>query len=153
MASYSVGGRSAATAATANHAGAQLWNPDSVRSLWVTQISWAKTVATADNLGLVRSTARGTPGSTVTPTVQNDDEFEEVDAVGALLDLAAFSAQPTLSSATAYKFRWHLPAAIGSGFVLPLPNRIRVRPGNGLVLVTPPATILQPADVTFWFDT
>lgn len=150
MRSFSVGGRTVATAATVNHAGAQLWNPSTTKSIFVTQIAWAKTVGTVDNLGLVRSTARGTAGSTVTPTAQNDIDFDT--APGALLDLAAFTVQPTLSSATAYMFRWNLPATIGAGFVLPLPRPIEIPTVSGLVLLTPPAVILQPGDVSFWWD-
>lgn len=148
---FSVGGRSAATAATANHAGAQLWNASTSKSVFVTQIAWSKTVATADNLGIVRSSARGTAGSTVTPAQQNDYAYDAAPQSGVLLDLAAFSVQPTLISSTAYMFRWHLPAAVGAGFILPLPGPIEVPAGTGLVLVTPPAVILQPADVSFFW--
>jgi hypothetical protein len=151
MNSYSVGGRSAATAATANHAGATLWNASAVRGIFVTQIAWSKTVATVDNLGLVRVSARGTAGSTVTPAIQNDYDSDAAPASGALLDLAAYTVQPTLVSATAYMFRWNLPATIGSGFILPLPDVLRIPAGQGLCLVTPPAVILQPGDVTFWW--
>lgn len=148
---FSVGGRTAATVATANHAGAQLWNASTTKSIFVTQISWSKTVATADNVGIVRSSARGTAGSTVTPAQQNDFAYDAAPPSGALLDLAAFSVQPTLISSTAYMFRWHLPAAVGAGFILPLPQPIEVPQSTGLVIVTPPATILQPADVAFFW--
>lgn len=148
---YSVGGRSAATAATANHVGAALWNASSTRALWVTQISWAKTVATADNIALARISARGTAGSTVTPVQQNDATYDAAPPTGALLDLAAYSAQPTVISTAAYMWRWHMPAAIGAGFILPWPGALLVPPGAGLALLTPPATVLQPADVTFWW--
>jgi hypothetical protein len=149
--SFSVGGRSAATAATANHAGAVLWNASSTRTLHVTQISWAKTVATADNIGIVRASARGTAGSTVTPAQQNDYTYDAAPPSGALLDLAAYSVQPTLISSTAYLWRFHLPAAVGAGFLLPFPDPISVPPGQGLVILTPPATVLQPADVGFFW--
>lgn len=148
---YSVGGRTAATAATANHCGAALWNASSTRWLFITQISWAKTVATADNVGFVRISTRGTAGSTVTPAQQNDYTYDGAPPTGALLDLAAYSVQPTIISSTAYIWRWHLPAAVGAGFILPLPAPIGVPPGAGLAIVTPPATVLQPADVGFWW--
>lgn len=151
MRAYSAGGRTAATAATANHAGAALWNASTTKSIFVTVISWSKTVATADNLGLVRITTRGTAGSTVTPVAQNDADFDQAPPSGALLDLAAYTVQPTISSATAYQFRWNLPATVGCGFILALPDVIEIPAGGGLCLVTPPATILQPADVSFFW--
>ena len=151
MRTFSIAGRSVATAATANVAGAQLWNASSTKSIFVTQIAWSKTVATADFVALVRSSARGTAGSTVTPAQQSDNDYVGAPPSGALLDLSTFSAQPTLISATSYMFRWSLPAAIGSGFILPFPDLLTIPAGTGLVIVTPPATIQQPADVTFWW--
>ncbi len=151
MRGFTVGGRTVATAATANHSAAELWNASAVKGIYVTQISWAKTVATADNLAIVRSTARGTAGSTVTPVQQNDSDYQAAPPSGALLDLSVFSVQPTLVSTAAYMFRWNLPAAVGSGFILPLPDAIFVPAGTGLVILTPAAVILQPADVTFFW--
>ena len=151
MRGFSVGGRTAATAATANHAAATLWNASSTKGVYVTQISWAKTVGTADNIGIVRATARGTAGSTVTPAQQNDSDYQAAPPSGCLLDMAAYSVQPTLASATAYMFRFNLAAAVGAGFILPLPDPIFIPAGAGLVILTPPATILQPADVSFFW--
>lgn len=145
------GGRTTATAATANHAGAALWNASAVKSLFVTQLAWAKTVATVDNVGLVRISARGTPAATITPGTQNDVDADGAPPSGALLDLGAYSVQPTLVSATTYMMRWNLPATIGSGFIMPVPDMIEVPAGQGLLLLTPPAVILQPGDVTFWW--
>lgn len=151
MRSFAISDRTAATAATANHAGAQLWNASANRSLFVTQISWAKTVGTVDGLGLVKSSARGTPGTSLTAVAQNDVDGDAAPPSGAILDKAAFTVQPTLVSGTAYGFRWNLPATIGSGFILPLPDPIRVAPGTGLVIVTLGNVILQPADVAFFW--
>lgn len=148
MSDYIVGGRTAATAATANHVGASLWNPHASIPMRITEIAWAKTVATADNLAIMRITARGTAGSTVTPTIVNDVFRGVAPPSGALLDLAAFTGQPTLDGAV-YMHRWNLPAAVGAGIFWALRTPIRVPAGTGLALVTPVATILQPADVTF----
>lgn len=149
MRTYSLGGRTVATAATQNHAGAQLWNPSASRTLFVTQIAWSKTIATADNLAVVRTSARGTAGSTVSSALQDDYDYDGAPPTGAVLDLAAFSGQPTIVASASPMFRWYLPAAIGSGFIWPCPAPIKVPPGTGLALITPTATILQPADVTF----
>lgn len=151
MRGFSVGGRTVLTAATANHAGATLWNPSTSKSLYVTQLSWAKTAAVADNIGIVRSTARGTAGSSVATAQQNDFDFDAAPPSGAVLDLAVYPVQPTLASATAYMIRWNLPAAIGSGVIMPFPDQIEIPAGTGLTIVTPPAVALQAADVTFWW--
>ncbi len=144
-----VAGRSAATAATANHVAACLWNPHATIRLRVYEIAWCKTVATVDGLMLVRTTTRGTPASTVTPVMQNETDYAAAPVSGALLDLGAYSAQPTIVSTAAALWRWNLPAAIGSGFIQSFPEEMEIPPGNGLAVITPAATILQPADISF----
>lgn len=147
MSDYVLGGRTAATAATANVVGAALWNPHSTIPLRVTEISWAKTVATVDNLALIRITARGTASATATPVIGNDLLRGVAPPSGAVLDVT-YSAQPTLDGAV-YLYRWNLPAAIGAGIFWSFRSVIRIPPGTGLALVTPVAVVLQPADVTF----
>jgi hypothetical protein len=149
---WSIAGRSAATAATANHCAAQLWNASSTRTIWVTAVGWSKTVATADTVALKRSTARGaTPATTVTPTIANDWEREIIPPSLAVLELALFTTQPTLEGVALLQYS--MPAAIASGFILPFETKdlqgIKIIPGAGLCLYTPVATILQPADVFF----
>lgn len=147
--SYAVSGRCVATAATADNVGAALWNPSSTRALWVTAIMWAQTVATVSNPGIVRTTTRGTQTLTFTPDIDNDVLRDLTPATVAVLD-ATYSAQPTVAGP--YLMRTNLPAAIGSGFILPFPRPIKVPPGTGLGIATPVAVILQPADVTFFWD-
>lgn len=145
---YSVGGRSAATAATADHVAAALWNPHGSLSLYVHEVMIFKTVATVDNHGLIRTSTRGTAGSTVTPDADNAYNRRATPPSGALLDLAAYSAQPTLQGP--YMARSNLAAAIGAGFILVFGDQgIEVPFGTGLAIVTPPAVILQPSDFTF----
>lgn len=152
MAQFSVGGRTAATAATANHVGAQMWNPSSTRSIYITAVAWFQTVATVSNPSIQRSTARGaTPTATVTPDIDNNWDRDVAPASAAVLELATFGTQPTL--ATPPLFSSNLPAAIGSGFLVPFSGRgIKVPAGTGLCIYTPVAVILQPADVTFWWE-
>lgn len=145
---YYVAGRTAATAATANHAGAALWNPHASIRLQVREIHWFKTVATVDNIAVVRISARGTAGSTVTPTIGNSSQRGVAPTSGALLDLATYSAQPTITD-TIPLLRANFPAAIASGAMFALQEPIEIPPGAGLAIVTPVATILQPADVMF----
>lgn len=150
MRSYMLGTRSAATAVAANAVGAVLWNPSTNRSLFVTQVSWAKTVGTVDNLGMVKTSARGTQTTSLAAAAQNDVDGDSIPVSGAAID-TAWSVAPTILSATAYMFRWNLPATVGAGFILPMVDPIRIAPGQGLALLTPPAVILQPADVSFWW--
>lgn len=149
---FSVAGRSANTAATADHVAAQLWNPDATRGLWVVEIHVQKTsTATADSHGIVRSSARGaTPTTTVTPDLDNDFEREVTPDTGAVLELATFGTQPTL--ATPYLYRGVLPAAIGSAVQYVFPgDGIKVPFGTGLCVATPVAVILMASDFTFVF--
>lgn len=151
MRGFSVGGRTTVTTAVAFRTGVQLWNPSTSRSLYVTQISWAKTVATVDNIALGRTSARGTITTSVVPVQQNDADNVAAPRSTAALDIV-FSVIPTYAPATPIAmFQWNLPAAIGSGFILPIPDAIEVPAGTGLALYTPVAVILQPADSTFWW--
>lgn len=149
---WSLAGRTANTAATANHVAAQLWNASSTRTIWVTAIGWSKTVATADTVALKRSTARGaTPTTTITPTIASDWEREIIPPSLAVLELSTFTTQPTLEGVAA--FQYSLPAAQASGFILPFETKdlqgIKIIPGAGLCLFTPVAAILNAADVFF----
>jgi hypothetical protein len=156
---YQASARTAATLATANHVLAQLWNPSAsvrmiVHEVWVCANA-APTAGTA--LYLVRSSARGTAGSTVTPTIDNDNERLLAPPSGALLDLAAFSAQPTLSPAAGTNtagmfFTWDFAAVIGSGIIAPLPRGIVIPAGFGLCLAQKTAVIFPVSDVGFVWE-
>ena len=147
---HNVSARTAATAATAGVCAANLWNPHASKRVEVTWYSWFKTVATADNLAIARTTARGTATTTTTPTVENTYERDVVNVAGILLD-TAWSAQPTVVAAAGYLNRWRGPAADGAGFIWPFSTPFCIPPGTGLAIIAASATILQPADVTFEF--
>jgi hypothetical protein len=145
---YRVAGRSAATAATIDHVAAALWNPSTGKRIILLEIHLAKTVATVDNQGIQRITTRGTPGSTVTPDIDNDDNASLAPVSGALLDLAAYTVQPTLAGPN--KQRWNLPAAIGAGVMWVFGTEgLTIPAGTGIAVVTPVAVIHQPGDWTF----
>lgn len=148
MARVRLSGRTAATAATANVAGAALWNPHASVRLRVYEFSWGKTVATADFIALARISARGTATSSLTAAQVNETDYAVAPPSGAILDLT-YSGQPTLISTTSFMFRWPLPAAVGAGLIQSLPEELEIGPGQGLAVITPVATILQPADVGF----
>lgn len=144
---YSVRGFTAATAATADHTIFSLWNPDATDSLSVFELGIFKAGAgTAnDSVYICRITARGTAGSTVTPDADNAWGNLVVPPSGALLDLAAFTVQPTKS--TPNIFGWVAAAVVGSGIVWATPRGIKIPPGAGLAVVQRAATIWPTSEV------
>jgi len=150
---YSAGGRTAATTATTGDAIATLWNPSTTKPIWL--ISYQYVTIDAVNSGrhsYQRITTRGTPGSTITPDIDNDWEKYAAPASGALIDLAAFSVQPTL--ATPFTARWHVPTGTGEMPVFFYPIRpVKIPPGTGFAATNPQASIAGAGDVTFeWME-
>ena len=149
MARYGAGVRTAATAATADTAAAVLWNPHGSISIFLREVWWFKTVATADNVCMARSSARGTQTTTFTPDI--DSHFARRYApISTLVIDSAWSAQPTKD--LTYLARANLPAAVGSGFVWVFAEAIEIPAGQGIWIGTPVATILQPSDLTVVWD-
>ncbi len=147
MGLYSVGGRHAATAATQGHCAFALWNPSSTKRLEVLEIAWCNTTTSPPHLELNRISARGTPGSTVTPDIDNAFEQDVAPPSGALLDLAAYSVQPTVEGP---RFRQtDTSAAIGAGLSWLFQEGLAVPPGTGLVIRTFQALIIPVGDVSF----
>lgn len=149
MQTHYVRGFTVATAATANHAIAQLWNPHATRRIRVVEIHIFKAGAgTAnDSCYLERTTARGTAGSTVTPDADNSSEGDSTSPAGMLLDLAAFSGQPTLASPG--MVGWVSPAVAGAGITWSIPRGITILPGTGLAILQRAATIWPTSEVSF----
>ena|SRR3990172_7239480 len=148
---YQVAGRPLATAATADHFSTLLWNPSSVKPLWVREIWLAKTVATADYIQLARTSSAGaTPTGTVTPDIDNDRDRQLAPGTGALLYTGTFGTQPTII--TPPLARYAFPAAIGSGVMLVFDPPIRVAPGEGLGIAAAVATVVQPEDATYVWE-
>ena len=148
---YTVRGRSAATVATADHVIAQVWNPHASARIKVVSFAIFKqggAGAAGDSLRLRRSTARGTAGSTVTPDIDTHSERAIAPPSGFLLDLAAFSVQPTLDTSD-FGIGWTAPAVVGAGIVYPIPSGIVVPFGTGLVLVQVAATVWPISEITF----
>ncbi len=151
---YSARGRSGATAATADHALAALWNPHASIDIEVTEIWVCANAAPGAGAALLvkRISARGTAGSTVTPTIGNDHMRELAPPSGALLDLAVYSVQPTIADAIPLA-GWTFSAAAAAGLIIPFPRKIHIPPGAGLALVNATAIIFPASDVTFaWID-
>ncbi len=156
MATFMISGRTAATAATANHVLAQLWNPATAYRLKVVEV-WisANAAPTAStSLYLVRTSARGTPGTSITTTIDNDTERKLAPISGSIIDFAAFSVQPTFSPAagtnTAGMFAtWTYAAVAGSGIIMPIPRGIIIPAGFGLAIAQKTAVIFPISDVGF----
>jgi hypothetical protein len=139
---YSVRGRSAATAATADHAVWGFWNPHATQRIKLIAFSmFAQSAAPAAGWSgrLRRITARGTAGSTVTPGISNHSTRGVAPVSGVLLDLAAYSVQPTLDTVDAV-LGYTFAAAQGSGLVYPIPGGLEIGPGAGIAFIQVPAT-------------
>lgn len=139
---YTVRGRNAATAATADHAVWQLWNPHATQRIKLIQWAiFAQSAAPAAGWSgrLKRTTAIGTAGSTVTPDIDNHSERAIAPPSGALLHLAAFTVQPTLD-ASELGLGFTFAAVQASGIVAPIPGGLIIPPGTGIAFVQIPAT-------------
>lgn len=151
---YTVRGRTVATAATVDHAIASLWNPHASQRIKVINFTVFKTAAgtAADAFRLKRSTARGTAGSTVTPDIDNHSERAAAPVSGALLDLSAYSVQPTLDGSELGP-EFVAAAFAAAGIVYAIPGGIVVPFGTGLVLAQSQATIWPVSGVSFsWLE-
>ena len=143
--------RTIATAATAGVPAAILWNPHTTNRVRVFKYSWFKASAVADNLAIARATARGTPSTTTTPTLENSYRRDTANFSGVVLD-TAWSVAATIAAAATWGNRWRGPAADGAGFIWPFIGEYIIPPGTGLAIIASQAVILQPAYVTFEFD-
>lgn len=156
MSEYLVRGRTVATAATADHGVAHLWNPHASQRLRVKEIGInciAAAPAAGASVYLRRTTVRGTAGSTVTPGIQHDVDRAIAPPSGALLDLAAFTGQPTFE--TGGMFGWGFAAVQASGILYPVglsPKGIAIPPGAGLAIVTAVAVVIPASEVWFGFE-
>ena len=147
MAIYSARGVTAATAATADHTVFGLWNPDSLKRITLLEIGLFKTTGgtAGDSIYLGRTTARGTAGSTVTPDADNAWTGDDIPSSGALLDLAAYSVQPT--KATPNLWGWVAAAVAASGVIWPCARGIAIPPGTGVAINQRVATIWPISEV------
>lgn len=150
MPDYLIGGRTAATAATARHVAACLWNPSAAKRVRLHALWVAVTSAGVANIAVARTTTRGTPGSTVTPDIDNDTERGLAPPSGFVLDLAAYTVQPTVDASD--PIRWNLPAVVGAGVILPFRVPIEIPGGTGLAILTPTAVVFPASDITFDVD-
>lgn len=98
---YSLRGRAAPVAVAANDAVFGIWNPHStqrIKLLHMMAVIQSAPGAANSACCFRRTTARGTPGSTVTPNISNDSRRGVAPVSGLLLDLADFTVEPTLEA-------------------------------------------------------
>lgn len=149
---FYIRGFTAATAATASHVIASIWNPGTVAgrrvSLVEAGIFKAGAGAANDSVFLARITARGTAGSSLTATAANAGENDSAPPSGLILDLAAFTVQPTLQAAP-YLTGWVAPAVAGGGIILPVPRTIVIPAGTGIAICQRAATAWPTSEVYF----
>lgn len=146
-------GKTAATTATIDHAIFQVWNPSTTKRLQVVAMSVFKiTAGAADEPVIRRTTARGTAGSTVTPTSVHQTEQIAAPPSGWLLDLAAFSAQPTLAALGLDGAV--VPGAIGTGYVWIFDDRnpLEIPSANGIAVCTGIALAFPVSRVSAWVE-
>lgn len=148
MARYIVNGKTAATAGTIDHAIAGVWNPSSSKRIKLTEMHiFKQAVGAADEPVLRRATARGTAGSTVTPTSVNEVEQVAAPPSGFLLDLAAYTVQPTLAASPLHGAV--IPAAIGAGIMWTFPDfGLEIPAGQGIILTAGIALAFPVARIT-----
>jgi hypothetical protein len=148
MAQHYVRGFTAATAATADHCIFEIWNPAAARAIIVWELGIFKAGAGAanDSIYLRRSSARGTAGSTVTPALGNSSDNRAAPATAFVVDLAAFTVQPTLVALPAM-WGWVAPAVAGAGITYPIPRGIQVPGGTGLCVCQRAATAWPTSEV------
>lgn len=154
---FSVAGRVASQTNNDNEVHSQLWNPDSVRSFWVLEVTVARSnIATANNsLMLVRSTARGaTPAATIAPDLDSDFAREVTPDSGAVLEVGNFGTEPTLAGPPIGQTILSQFASLGgSSYQWVFPKGLRVPPGTGLCLaVTGGGSTAFTTDSFFRFE-
>jgi hypothetical protein len=145
---YYVGGAGAAPS-TVPESIATLWNPHGTKALYVVSMAWARESGTGTvTMILIRVSARGTAGSTVTPDADNHVNRRASPASGAILDLADYTVAPTEEGPDLW--RWHCDRP-QSGIEVFFRQPIVVPAGTGLNLKEAAGTA-SPASVWFGWD-
>lgn len=148
MATYNVRGLTVATAATLDHAICAVWNPHATRRIALLEYGIFATAAPGTGAAcyLRRITARGTAGSTATPGIVNSAEADAIPPSGFLLDLAAYTVQPTLAAAPGMGPGFVFGAVAGSGIISPM-RPIYIPAGQGIALLNGAAIIVPASHV------
>lgn len=151
MALQSANGLTVATAATDAHAIFGIWNPSATKRIYLREFAVVAVAAPGAGAGLEprRMSARGTPGSTVTPGIPNADQNDTAPTSGWLLDLATYSVQPTLVANSPLRPAWVFAAVVASGLIYPYAGPgLMIPPGAGIVFVNRAAIVFPASEVS-----
>ncbi len=149
---YTVRGRTVAAGATADLAIAQLWNPHASQIIRVLFVAFSVAAAPANvqSLRVQRTSARGTPGSSVTPGREADSNYGGAPPSGAILDLAAFTVQPTYVGTSIGLLGYSGVPVAGLYVDIDFGSGIDIPAGMGLAIATcEDASNWQKSEVTF----
>jgi hypothetical protein len=148
MERYTISGLPAATAATIDHCIAELWSPTT--RIAVKKVVIVTTTGVLTMPRIARTTAKGTAGSTLTPTIVNEHDRNIAPPTAVTMELSAFSVQPTLEALRLDSA--HLPAAIGAGWIWDWSDDpIWIPAANGLAITEGIASASAATVVTFSF--
>lgn len=150
MGLFRISGTTVVTAATDQHVICAIWNPHATKRCVVREFSCVAFAAPGAGAGFLvrRSTTRGTEGSSVTvAAVHSLESPGTVSLTGFILGLAAYTAQPTIT--TGDLDGWVFAAVTASGIIKPYPEGIEVGAGSGLVIVNRAAIVFPTAEVSF----
>ena len=146
MSVYSVSGFTAATA-SATDAVFGLWNPDGAQRITVLEAGFYVNEITSARMCIRRTSARGTAGSTVTPDADNNWSGQDVPPSGALLDLAAYSVQPTNAGILHGIRKSATTGSAGVGHVFNFTyGGVTIPPGRGIVVRNLDAFVAGPVE-------
>lgn len=153
MSRYAVSGRNELSGSSANvSVGAVLWNPHASISLFVSALSFFTGSAAVADIGITRSSSRGTPVASITPDLDNDFARRIAPISGAVIDHNFGANNPTLVTTSPYLAIGYCVAVIYSGFSFVFNKPIEVPAGTGLALVTQVASVIPAGNVTFVWD-
>jgi len=146
--------RTGNTEAVADHAIWAVWNPHSTQR--VKLIAFTMMQAEAMSAGTAarfrRTTARGTPGSSVSADQSNHSIFGVAPASGLVLDAGPFSVQPTFDGTSDLAPGIVFTTSQGGGIrYYEFPGGIEIGPGSGLACVQVAATALAGFQVGVWW--
>lgn len=146
---YVARGRTVATTAAADVAVANIWNPSTAYRLTVYEIWICCNAAPAAGAGIYlrRTTTIGTPGTTVTPSIENHNDRAIAPPSVMTIGMGPYSVQPTFVTA-GQLVGWTFAAVPASGIIMPFPRGITIPAGTGLCIATTQAVAIPASDVS-----
>lgn len=149
MSLAAVRGLTTATAATADHAIAAVWNPHATKRISLLELAIFAAAAPGAAAGfyLRRISVRGTAAAAAAPGIPNSYQGDTAPVSGWALDLGAYTVQPTLAAGAGIGYGFVFAAVAASGIVLPL-RGIEIPPGAGLALLNRAAIAVPACEIS-----